>query len=312
MVARFLDDHFPLASDSHADVSSYAVDGDGLAATVKDDVVRLADPAQLVGYHGSQDSPEAVLLVHHGLHVEIQIDPDDSIGATDAAGVKDLLVESAVSTIMDLEDSVAAVDADDKVLGYRNWLRLMDGSLAEEVTKGGKTFTRAMNPDRTYTGPDGDEVTLRGRSLLFIRQVGHLMTSNAVLDDGDEVPEGHPRRGDDGARQPRRPPGPHRARPTLGPGPSMWSGRGTGPDEAAYLALDAVLARVSRGNPGRPDRDGEGRRDGRRAANDAEPQGVHSGGRAPVSPSSTPASSTEPATRSTRRWRPAPSCAKPR
>ena len=186
----FLDDHFPLASDSHADVSSYAVDGDGLAATVKDDVVRLADPAQLVGHHGSQDSPEAVLLVHHGLHVEIQIDPDDSIGATDAAGVKDLLVESAVSTIMDLEDSVAAVDADDKVLGYRNWLRLMDGSLAEEVTKGGKTFTRAMNPDRTYTGPDGDEVTLRGRSLLFIRQVGHLMTSNAVLDDGDEVPEG--------------------------------------------------------------------------------------------------------------------------
>ncbi len=187
----FLDDHFPLASDSHADVSSYAVDGDGLAATVKDDVVRLADPTQLVGYRGPQDSPEAVLLVHHGLHVEIQIDPESSIGATDAAGVMDLLVESAISTIMDLEDSVAAVDADDKVLGYRNWLRLMDGTLAEEVTKGGETFTRAMNPDRSYTGPDGDEVTLRGRSLLFIRQVGHLMTSNAVLDgDGNEVPEG--------------------------------------------------------------------------------------------------------------------------
>ncbi len=187
----FLDAHFPLASDSHADVSSYAVDADGFAATVKDTVVRLADPAQLVGYRGAAGSPEAVVLVHHDLHVEIQVDPEDSIGATDAAGVKDLLVESAVSTIMDLEDSVAAVDADDKVLGYRNWLRLMDGSLAEEVTKGGKTFTRAMNPDRTCTAPDGSEVTLRGRSLLFIRQVGHLMTSDAVLDgDGNEVPEG--------------------------------------------------------------------------------------------------------------------------
>ena len=187
----FLDEHFPLASGSHADATSYAVDGDGLAVTVKDDVVRLADPAQLVGHRGDAGSPEAVLLVHHGLHVEIQVDPEDSIGATDAAGVKDLLLESAVSTIMDLEDSVAAVDADDKVLGYRNWKRLMEGTLSEEVTKGGKTFTRSMNPDRTYTTTDGGEVTLRGRSLLFIRQVGHLMTTDAVLDrDGNEVPEG--------------------------------------------------------------------------------------------------------------------------
>jgi malate synthase len=187
----FLDDHFPLTSGSHADATSYAVDADGLAVTVKDEVLRLADPAQLVGFRGSAEAPEAVLLVHHDLHVEIQVDHEDSIGSTDSAGVKDLLLESAVSTIMDLEDSVAAVDAEDKVLGYRNWKRLMEGTLAEEVTKNGKTFTRAMNPDRTYSTFSGEEVTLRGRSLLFIRQVGHLMTTDAVLDrEGNEVPEG--------------------------------------------------------------------------------------------------------------------------
>ncbi len=187
----FLDEHFPLDGGSHADASSYAVDGEGLAVTVKDDVHRLVDPAQHVGHRGVAESPEAVLLVHHGLHVEIQVDRDDSVGATDGAGVKDLLVEAAVSTIMDLEDSVAAVDAEDKVLGYRNWKRLMEGTLVEEVTKGGETFTRKMNPDRTYTTPSGGDVTLPGRSLLFIRQVGHLMTTDAVLDrDGQEVPEG--------------------------------------------------------------------------------------------------------------------------
>jgi malate synthase len=186
-----LDAHFPLADGSHADATAYALDGEGLAVTVKDAVVRLADPAQLVGSRGDAASPEAVLLVHHGLHVEIQVDRDDAIGSTDAAGVKDLLVESAVSTIMDLEDSVAAVDADDKVVGYRNWLHLMDGRLAEEVTKNGRTFTRAMNPDRVYAAPGGGELSLSGRSLLFIRQVGHLMTTDAVLDrDGNEVPEG--------------------------------------------------------------------------------------------------------------------------
>lgn len=187
----FLDEHFPLASGSHADVEGYAVDGDGVAATVKGDLVRLADPAQLVGFRGAAETPEAVLLVHHGLHVEIQVDREDPIGGTDAAGVKDLLLESAVSTIMDLEDSVAAVDADDKVLGYRNWKRLMEGTLAEEVTKSGRTFTRSMNPDRTYATTSGEEITRRGRALLFIRQVGHLMTTDAVLDrDGNEVPEG--------------------------------------------------------------------------------------------------------------------------
>jgi malate synthase len=186
-----LDDHFPLVSGSHADATSYTVDGDGLAVAVKGDVVRLADPSQLVGHRGDADAPEAVVLVHHGLHVEIAIDPEDSIGSTDAAGVKDLVLESAVSTIMDLEDSVAAVDAGDKVEGYRNWLKLMEGTLEEEVTKNGKTFTRAMNPDRTCTAPDGSTITLHGRALLFIRQVGHLMTTDAVLDrDGNEVPEG--------------------------------------------------------------------------------------------------------------------------
>jgi malate synthase len=187
----FLDEHYPLASGSHADVTSYAVDDDGLAVTVKDEVLRLADAGQLVGFRGTAEAPDAVLLVHHGLHVEIQVDRESSIGADDAAGVKDLLLESAVSTIMDLEDSVAAVDAEDKVLGYRNWLRLMDGTLSEEVTKGGTTFTRSMNPDRVYATASGEDVTLPGRSLLFIRQVGHLMTSDAVLDrDGNEVPEG--------------------------------------------------------------------------------------------------------------------------
>jgi malate synthase len=187
----FLDDHFPLTSGSHADATSYAVDDEGVAVGLKEDVVRLADPSQLVGFRGSAESPEAVLLVHHGLHVEIQVDREDQIGSTDAAGVKDLLLESAVSTIMDLEDSVAAVDAEDKVLGYRNWKRLNDGTLAEEVTKNGKTFTRSMSPDRTYSTISGSDVTLRGRSLLFIRQVGHLMTTDAVLDrDGNEVPEG--------------------------------------------------------------------------------------------------------------------------
>ncbi len=187
----FLDEHFPLASGSHADATSYAVDDEGLAVTVKGDAQRLADPSQLVGYSGDASSPEAVVLVHHGLHVEVLVDADSAIGSTDPAGVKDIVLESAVSTIMDLEDSVAAVDAADKVGGYRNWMRLMEGTLSEEVTKGGKTFTRAMNPDRTYTSPTGGTVRLRGRSLLFIRQVGHLMTTDAVLDrDGEEVPEG--------------------------------------------------------------------------------------------------------------------------
>lgn len=188
---HLLDDHFPLAGGSHVAARFYAVDADGLAVTVGDAVLRLADPDQLVGYRGPAEAPEAVVLVHHGLHLEIQVDHDDSVGSTDLAGVKDIVLESAVSTIMDLEDSVAAVDAADKVLGYRNWLHLMQGSLSQEVTKGDRTFVREMSPDRTCTALSGETVTLHGRSLLFIRQVGHLMTTDAVLDEnGEEIPEG--------------------------------------------------------------------------------------------------------------------------
>jgi len=194
VVARaraFLDEHLPLAGGSHADVTEYTVGGGGLVATIDGTPHGLADLAAFVGYQGEPSSPSAVLLVHHGLHVEIQVDRESSIGATDAAGVKDLVLEAAVTTIMDLEDSVAAVDAEDKVLGYRNWLQLMQGTLREEVSKGGRTFTRTLNPDRVYRTPDGGEITLPGRAVLFIREVGHLMMTDVILDaEGHPVPEG--------------------------------------------------------------------------------------------------------------------------
>jgi malate synthase len=185
-----LDAHFPLIKGSHADAVHYAVDDLGVHVTLEDGTSRLADPKQYVGHRGSPDEPEAVLLVHHGLHVEIQVDRSDPIGGSDQAGVKDLLLEAAVSTIIDLEDSVAAVDAEDKVAGYRTWLELMRGTLEATVAKGGETFTRRLEPDRTYTRGRDETVTLPGRSLLFVRQVGLLMTTDAVLHDGAEVPEG--------------------------------------------------------------------------------------------------------------------------
>ncbi|QYB04950.1 malate synthase G [Rhodococcus sp. USK10] len=189
---RFLDTAAPLTGGSHADAVRYTVDGDTLRVELADGTVTaLTDPGKFVGYLGDPDAPSSVLLRNHGLHADIQIDPTSPIGQTDRAGIKDVVLESAVTTIMDFEDSVAAVDADDKVIGYRNWLGLNRGDLTEEMTKGGKAFTRRLNPDRTYTAPDGTDLTLHGRSLLFVRNVGHLMTTPAILHpDGTEVPEG--------------------------------------------------------------------------------------------------------------------------
>ncbi|ERH47514.1 malate synthase [Ectopseudomonas chengduensis] len=188
----FLDEAAPLAAGSHVDSTGYAiVDGKLVVALKGGSNSGLRDGAQLVGFQGEASAPIAVLLKHNGLHFEIQIDASSPIGSTDAAGVKDVLMEAALTTIMDCEDSVAAVDADDKVVVYKNWLGLMKGDLAEDVSKGGKTFTRTMNPDRVYTQPDGSELTLHGRSLLFVRNVGHLMTNPAILDaEGNEIPEG--------------------------------------------------------------------------------------------------------------------------
>ena len=193
----FLDEAAPLETGSWADVTGLAIDDAALVVTTGDGSTSLASPEKFVGYTGDLGAPAwSVLLVNNGLHIEILIDPDSPIGATDEAGIKDVVLESAITTIMDFEDSVAAVDADDKVLGYRNWLGLNRGDLAEDVSKGGKSFTRVLNPDRTYKTPDGDgELTLPGRSLLFVRNVGHLMTNDAIVavdDDGNEseVPEG--------------------------------------------------------------------------------------------------------------------------
>ncbi|QTP60861.1 malate synthase G [Billgrantia antri] len=182
----------PLANGSHRDAVRYALRDGQLVVTLEGDrETGLKEPGKLIGYRGDAASPEAILLANHDLHLEIQIDPSHPIGKTDPAGVKDLLVEAALTAIMDCEDSVAAVDAEDKVGVYANWLGLMKGDLEEAIEKGGKTFTRRLNDDRRYTTPDGGSLTLPGRSLMFVRNVGHLMTTPAVLDaDGNELPEG--------------------------------------------------------------------------------------------------------------------------
>jgi malate synthase len=180
----FLDEAAPLASGSHADATGYAVIEGALRPT-------LADPAQFVGYQGAADAPSGILLIKNGLHIDIRIDAAHAIGKDDAAHVSDVVLESALSTIMDCEDSVAAVDAKDKVGAYANWLGLMRGDLEETFQKGGETLTRRMNADRVYSDASGGDVVLKGRALMLIRNVGHLMTNPAVLDrDGLEVGEG--------------------------------------------------------------------------------------------------------------------------
>ncbi|MCE8011638.1 malate synthase G [Billgrantia desiderata] len=182
----------PLATGSHRDAVKYVLrDGRLVVSLEGGRETGLKEPGKLVGYSGDAANPESILLSNHGLHLEIQIDPSHPIGKTDPAGVKDLLVEAALTAIMDCEDSVAAVDAEDKVGVYANWLGLMKGDLEEAIEKGGKTFTRRLHADRSYTTPEGGSLTLPGRSLMFVRNVGHLMTTPAVLDaDGNELPEG--------------------------------------------------------------------------------------------------------------------------
>ena len=189
---RFLDESLPLAAGSHRDAVRYHLDSGSLKVSLSDgSETTLKQPESFVGYNGSADAPSSLLFLHNGLHIDILIDPTSPIGGQDAAGIKDIVLEAALSTIMDCEDSVAAVDGEDKALVYRNWLGLMRGTLSEEVEKNGKTFTRRLNPDREYTAPDGSRFSLPGRSLLFIRNVGHLMTTPAVLDaEGKEIPEG--------------------------------------------------------------------------------------------------------------------------
>ncbi|MGJ8757761.1 malate synthase G [Acinetobacter sp. HC8-3S] len=187
----FLNQTFPLAQGSHADATKYAVVNNGLAVTLKDgSTTSLAHESQFVGFNGDAANPTEIVLLNNGLHVIIDIDANSPIGKTDAAGVKDLTLEAAITTIQDLEDSVAAVDAEEKVEGYRNWLGLMKGDLQESIEKNGKTITRTLNKDRTVQNLIGGTTTLHGRSLMLLRNVGHLMTNPAILVEGEEVFEG--------------------------------------------------------------------------------------------------------------------------
>ncbi|MDA9736420.1 malate synthase G [Gammaproteobacteria bacterium] len=188
----FLDESVPLQSGNYKDVTGFKVENGDLVIAFSDQSSgSLSDKSQFIGYKGDPDNPASILFKNNNLHIDIQIDPEDSIGKDDPANIKDVVLESAVTTIQDLEDSVAAVDAEDKSLAYRNWLGLMKGDLKETFVKGDKEMTRSLNGDRSYTGKDDSEITLPGRSVLLVRNVGHLMTNPAILDvDGNEVPEG--------------------------------------------------------------------------------------------------------------------------
>jgi malate synthase len=187
----FLDASAPLSAGGWGDVTALAVDGASLSISTASGPVKLTDAAQFAGYRGDKASPSHLLLKKNNLHIEIVIDASTATGKDDKAHISDLILESAVTAIMDCEDSIAAVDAEDKIVVYRNWLGLMRGDLQEEVSKGGKTFTRKLNPDFSFAAPNGGEVTLKGRALMLVRNVGHLMTNPAILDrDGNEVPEG--------------------------------------------------------------------------------------------------------------------------
>ena len=188
----FLDMAVPLATGSHKDVTGYRVVSQGLRASLADgQSTGLKRQEQFVGFNGDTEIPSSILLQNNKLHIEIQVDSSDQIGATDRAGVKDIVLEAALTTIMDCEDSVAAVDAEDKALAYSNWMGLISGNLEETIHRNGKSFVRRMNPHRQYTAADGSEISLSGRSLMFVRNVGHLMTNPAILyGDNLEVPEG--------------------------------------------------------------------------------------------------------------------------
>ncbi len=189
---ELLDTAVPLDNGSHHSASGYRIVNQHLVVSLDDgSEAHLANPDQFKGYLGTTDNPASILLKNNRLHIEIQLDSNNQIGATDKAGIKDIVLEAALTTIMDCEDSVAAVDAEDKALAYSNWLGLNKGTLRETITRGDKSFVRSMNPDREYLAKDGSKLTLNGRSLMFVRNVGHLMTNPAILDaDGNEVPEG--------------------------------------------------------------------------------------------------------------------------
>ena len=188
----FLDESVPLSSGKYADVTGFKINKGSLEISTSDQSsTELKDESQFIGFTGESDNPSSILLKNNNLHIEIEIDPEDSIGKDDPANIKDVCIESAVTAIQDLEDSVAAVDAEDKSLGYRNWLGLMKGDLKETFFKGGEEMTRTLNEDRNYSDKNGQEITLPGRSVLLVRNVGHLMTNPAILDgNNNEVPEG--------------------------------------------------------------------------------------------------------------------------